>query len=59
MDLNNRRTGKHGTKPRALALLGHSDLVVLYFLLVQALISKTQSFPSFQNKDMHNVASTL
>ena len=24
MDLNNRRTGKHATKPRALGLLGHS-----------------------------------
>ena len=24
MDLNNRQTGKHGTKPRALELLGHS-----------------------------------
>ena len=23
MDLNNRRTGKHATKPRALGLLGH------------------------------------
>ena len=27
MDLNNRRTGKHATKPRALGLLGHSVLV--------------------------------
>ena len=26
MDLNNRRTGKHATKPRALGLLGHSDV---------------------------------
>ena len=25
MDLNNRRTGKHATKPRALGLLGHSE----------------------------------
>ena len=25
MELNNRRTGKHTTKPRALGLLGHSD----------------------------------
>ena len=25
---NNRRTGKHATKPRALGLLGHSDLVI-------------------------------
>ena len=25
MDLNNRRTGKDATKPRALGLLGHSD----------------------------------
>ena len=24
VDLNNRRTGKHATKPRALGLLGHS-----------------------------------
>ena len=27
MDLNNRRTGKDATKPRALGLLGHSDTV--------------------------------
>ena len=26
MDLNNRRTGKHATKPRALGLLGHSEV---------------------------------
>ena len=26
MDLNNRRTGKHATKPRALGLFGHSDI---------------------------------
>ena len=26
MDLNNRRTGKDATKPRALGLLGHSVL---------------------------------
>ena len=26
MDLNNRRTGKDATKPRALGLLGHSDV---------------------------------
>ena len=26
VDLNNRRTGKHATKPRALGLLGHSVL---------------------------------
>ena len=25
MDLNNRRTGKDATKPRALGLLGHSE----------------------------------
>ena len=25
MDLNNSRTGKHATKPRALGLLGHSE----------------------------------
>ena len=29
MDLNNRRTGKHATKPRALGLLGHSDWFTL------------------------------
>ena len=31
MDLNNRRTGKHATKPkpRALGLFGHSDLFPL------------------------------
>ena len=28
MDLNNRQTGKHATKPRALGLLGHSELYV-------------------------------
>ena len=27
MDLNNRRTGKDATKPRALGLLGHSDFI--------------------------------
>ena len=29
VDLNNRRTGKHATKPRALGLLGHNDLFPL------------------------------
>ena len=29
MDLNNRRTGKHTTKPRALGLLGHSEILIL------------------------------
>ena len=33
MDLNNRRTGKHATKPRALGLLGHS--VILIMIIVQ------------------------
>ena len=28
MDLNNRRTGKDATKPRALGLLGHSVKIV-------------------------------
>ena len=28
MDLNNRRTGKDATKPRALGLLGHSVVAV-------------------------------
>ena len=32
MDLNNRRTGKDATKPRALGLLGHSDTVTLTFI---------------------------
>ena len=26
MDLNKRRTGKHATRPRALGLLGHSEI---------------------------------
>ena len=30
MDLNNRRTGKDRTKPRALGLLGHSDLMAFH-----------------------------
>ena len=29
MDLNNRRTGKHATKPRALGLLGHSVSIAI------------------------------
>ena len=28
MDLNNRRNGKHATKPRALGLLGHIDIAL-------------------------------
>ena len=27
LDFNNRRTGKHATKPRALGLLGHSGVI--------------------------------
>ena len=33
MDLNNRQTGKHATKPRALGLLGHSETSTTYLLL--------------------------
>ena len=32
MDLNNGRTGRHATKPRALGLLGHSVIYNIYFL---------------------------
>ena len=34
MDLNNRRTDKHATKPRALGLLGHSVLCCSVFFVV-------------------------
>ena len=33
LDLNNRRTGKHVTKPRALGLLGHSVYAALNKIL--------------------------
>ena len=33
--LNNRRTGKHTTKPRALGLLGHSDFICMGLLGLQ------------------------
>ena len=32
MDLNNRQTGKHATKPRALGLLGHSVYIRVIFI---------------------------
>ena len=33
MDLNNQRTGKDATKPRALGLLGHSGYVNMFLVL--------------------------
>ena len=35
MDLNNRQTGKDATKPRALGLLGHSDITQKITVLKQ------------------------
>ena len=51
MDLNNRRTGKHATKPRALGLLGHS---VNAFKDITRFESTTQYDTNINQRDLNS-----
>ena len=49
MDLNNRRTGEHATKPRALGLLGHSVLMFTLFRFKGPCNARALTDPGYLN----------